>query len=40
MLANRTDADRLESQAVVLTVPASFDDVARNLTLRRPKKPD
>src|SRR5262249_2184503 len=25
--------DRLEKQAVVLTVPASFDDVARNLTV-------
>ncbi|MGL6095283.1 MAG: Hsp70 family protein, partial [Fimbriiglobus sp.] len=28
----RAAADRLEDQAVVLTVPASFDDVARNLT--------
>ena len=29
---DRTD-ERLEQQAVVLTVPASFDDVARNLTV-------
>lgn len=27
-----SDDERLESQTVVLTVPASFDDVARNLT--------
>lgn len=27
------EEDRLEKQAIVLTVPASFDDVARNLTL-------
>src|SRR5438876_2845995 len=32
MAANR-DEDRLEKQAVVLTVPASFDDVARTLTM-------
>jgi molecular chaperone DnaK (HSP70) len=31
---NRADADRLEIQNVVLTVPASFDDVARNLTMQ------
>ncbi len=30
--------ERLEKQAVVLTVPASFDDVARNLTLEAAKK--
>jgi molecular chaperone DnaK (HSP70) len=29
---------RLENQAVVLTVPASFDDVARNLTVEAAKK--
>jgi molecular chaperone DnaK (HSP70) len=32
MARDRPD-DRLEKQAVVLTVPASFDDVARNLTV-------
>ncbi|HLN29761.1 MAG TPA: Hsp70 family protein, partial [Gemmataceae bacterium] len=32
MAADRPE-DRLEKQAVVLTVPASFDDVARNLTV-------
>lgn len=31
-------ADRLEHQAVVLTVPASFDDVARNLTVEAAHK--
>jgi molecular chaperone DnaK (HSP70) len=30
--------DRLEKQAVVLTVPASFDDVARNLTMEAAAK--
>ncbi|OWK43675.1 hsp70 family protein [Fimbriiglobus ruber] len=30
--AGRRPEDRLEDQPVVLTVPASFDDVARNLT--------
>src|SRR5947209_1448280 len=30
--------DRLEKQAVVLTVPASFDDVARNLTVEAARK--
>jgi molecular chaperone DnaK (HSP70) len=30
--------DRLEKQAVVLTVPASFDDVARNLTVAAARK--
>ncbi len=29
---NRKPEDRLEEQSVVITVPASFDDVARNLT--------
>src|SRR5438067_12142968 len=29
---NRTPEDRREDQEVVITVPASFDDVARNLT--------
>jgi hypothetical protein len=32
-MAARDPEDRLEKQAVVLTVPASFDDVARNLTV-------
>jgi molecular chaperone DnaK (HSP70) len=32
MAADRAE-DRLQHQAVVLTVPASFDDVARNLTV-------
>jgi hypothetical protein len=31
--ANDRPDDRLEKQTVVLTVPASFDDVARNLTV-------
>jgi molecular chaperone DnaK (HSP70) len=35
---NRAEADRLENQAIVLTVPASFDDVARNLTLLAAKE--
>ena len=30
--------DPLEQQTVVLTVPASFDDVARNLTVEAAKK--
>jgi molecular chaperone DnaK (HSP70) len=30
--------DRLQQQAVVLTVPASFDDVARNLTVEAAKQ--
>lgn len=34
----KSDEDRLEKQAVVLTVPASFDDVARNLTLEAARK--
>src|SRR5437868_7869888 len=37
MAADR-DEDRLEKQAVVLTVPASFDDVARNLTVEAARK--
>jgi hypothetical protein len=32
-MADENAADRLEKQTVVLTVPASFDDVARNLTV-------
>jgi hypothetical protein len=32
-MAKDRPEDRLEKQAVVLTVPASFDDVARNLTV-------
>ncbi|MFO0807682.1 MAG: Hsp70 family protein [Gemmataceae bacterium] len=37
---NHTHAadERLEAQPVVLTVPASFDDVARNLTVEAAKK--
>jgi molecular chaperone DnaK (HSP70) len=37
MARDRSD-DRLEKQAVVLTVPASFDDVARNLTVEAARK--
>ncbi|HZT82341.1 MAG TPA: Hsp70 family protein, partial [Gemmataceae bacterium] len=37
MAKDRPD-DRLEKQAVVLTVPASFDDVARNLTVEAARK--
>ncbi len=37
-VANRDPADRLEEQTVVLTVPASFDDVARNLTMQAAKE--
>jgi molecular chaperone DnaK (HSP70) len=32
------EEDRLEKQAVILTVPASFDDVARNLTVEAARK--
>src|SRR5204863_2241588 len=32
VMAKDADALRLEKQAVVLTVPASFDDMARSLT--------
>ncbi|MCI0701514.1 MAG: hsp70 family protein [Planctomycetia bacterium] len=35
---NRKAADHLESQEVVVTVPASFDDVARNLTAEAAKQ--
>jgi hypothetical protein len=35
---NRKPDDRLEEQAVVVTVPASFDDVARNLTAEAAKQ--
>lgn len=35
---NRKDGDRLEEQSVVVTVPASFDDVARNLTAEAAKQ--
>ncbi|MSR52193.1 MAG: molecular chaperone DnaK [Gemmataceae bacterium] len=35
---NRTEEDYLENQTVVLTVPASFDDVARNLTMQAAKE--
>ena len=37
-LPNRKPADQLEEQTVVLTVPASFDDVARNLTAEAAKQ--
>jgi molecular chaperone DnaK (HSP70) len=37
-IAKERDEDRLEKQAVVLTVPASFDDVARNLTVEAARK--
>jgi hypothetical protein len=37
-VAGGRDEDRLEKQAVVLTVPASFDDVARNLTVEAARK--
>ncbi len=33
LIAGKTDADRLEQQDVLLTVPASFDAVARELTV-------
>ena len=35
---NRKEADKLEEQTVVVTVPASFDDVARNLTAEAAKQ--
>lgn len=35
---NRKPEDRLEDQTVVITVPASFDDVARNLTAEAAKQ--
>ena len=37
-LAQDRPDDRLEKQQVVLTVPASFDDVARNLTVEAARK--
>jgi molecular chaperone DnaK (HSP70) len=37
-LAQDRPEDRLEKQAVVLTVPASFDDMARNLTVEAARK--
>lgn len=37
-MARGRDEERLEKQAVVLTVPASFDDVARNLTVEAARK--
>jgi molecular chaperone DnaK (HSP70) len=37
-VAQGRDEERLEKQAVVLTVPASFDDVARNLTVEAARK--
>ncbi len=37
-IAKDREEDRLEKQEVVLTVPASFDDVARNLTVEAAKK--
>jgi molecular chaperone DnaK (HSP70) len=38
MLAGDRPEDRLENQTVVLTVPASFDDMARNLTVEAAHK--
>jgi hypothetical protein len=38
VMAKDRPEDRLEKQAVVLTVPASFDDVARNLTVEAAQK--
>src|SRR6185436_808592 len=35
---NRKPGDHLEEQTVVVTVPASFDDVARNLTAEAAKQ--
>src|SRR5438067_389156 len=37
-MARDRPEDRLEKQAVVLTVPASFDDMARNLTVEAARK--
>src|SRR4029079_12445410 len=37
-IAKGREEDRLERQEIVLTVPASFDDVARNLTVEAAKK--
>jgi hypothetical protein len=38
VMARDREDDRLDKQAVVLTVPASFDDVARNLTVEAARK--
>src|SRR5207244_9267435 len=38
VMARGRAEDRLEHQTVVLTVPASFDDVARTLTVAAAKK--
>src|SRR5207237_6551673 len=38
VMAKDRPEDRLEKQAVVLTVPASFDDVARTLTVEAATK--
>ena len=38
VMAGKDPAARLEEQEVVLTVPASFDDVARNLTVEAARK--
>jgi hypothetical protein len=38
VMASGRPEDRLEKQAVVLTVPASFDDMARNLTVEAARK--
>jgi molecular chaperone DnaK (HSP70) len=38
VLAKDRPNDRLEKQTVVLTVPASFDDMARNLTVEAARK--
>jgi DNA-K related protein/Hsp70 protein len=38
VIAKDREEDRLEKQEVILTVPASFDDVARNLTVDAAKK--
>src|SRR5439155_755970 len=37
-MASHRPEDQLEKQTVVLTVPASFDDVARNLTVEAARK--
>jgi molecular chaperone DnaK (HSP70) len=37
-VAQGSEEDRFEKQAIVLTVPASFDDVARNLTVEAARK--
>src|SRR5207244_5302350 len=38
VMAAKDSAQRLEGQMVVLTVPASFDDVARTLTVEAARK--